>query len=277
MACLAQFAAIPEMPISTGRPFNAWYKYAIERVAEHVDELQVNGARALDQLLATKLASTEVDEEVQQYVPSKRLRGAQYRAAEVARAAESKCEAKSGTKRKREHVNNPEGESMSVKPASRVKLPDKFGLRRLAVENDWREMRHPLFEMFQFNRIIVDEYTYLTSKEGQTMTHFGANVRWVLSGTPPLADFADIKIIAMFLGLNLGIDDDSVGVIKAENIKALRRDRTGRQNILVYSLVILMIRKRWNNSVVSVRYILRHGISNATKLHSDSSTTLSGR
>jgi hypothetical protein len=35
----------------------------------------------------------------------------------------------------------------------------------------------------------------------------------------------------MFLELNLGIDDDSVGVIKAASIKALREDRSGKQNL----------------------------------------------
>jgi hypothetical protein len=74
----------------------------------------------------------------------------------------------------------------------------------------------------------VDEYTYVTGQESLTIPKLKAKSRWILSATPPLRDFADVKCISKFLGVNLGIDDFTPGVIKAANIKALEKERTGK-------------------------------------------------
>ena len=49
--------------------------------------------------------------------------------------------------------------------------------------------------------------------------------RWVLSGTPPIHDFASLKTIAAFLDIHLGVDDDGEG--QSEQIKKRRREQTG--------------------------------------------------
>jgi hypothetical protein len=113
------------------------------------------------------------------------------------------------------------------RPAKRQKRTDsdpwKLGSR--AVKNDWKQMHAPPFEMFHFARKVVDEYTYLDGKIHSLVTNIAAERHWVLSGTPPIHDFAALKTIAAFLNLHLGIDDDAEG--QSVEVKKRRREQTG--------------------------------------------------
>lgn len=113
------------------------------------------------------------------------------------------------------------------RPAKRQKRTDsdpwKLGSR--AVKNDWKQMQAPPFEMFHFARKVVDEYTYLDGKIHSLATNITAERQWVLSGTPPIHDFAALKTIAAFLNLHLGIDDDGEG--HSVEVKKRRREQTG--------------------------------------------------
>ncbi|KAF7770424.1 hypothetical protein Agabi119p4_6398 [Agaricus bisporus var. burnettii] len=112
------------------------------------------------------------------------------------------------------------------RPAKRQKRTDsdpwKLGSR--AVKNDWKQMQAPPFEMFHFARKVVDEYTYLDGKIHSLVTNITAERQWVLSGTPPIHDFAALKTIAAFLNLHLGIDDDGEG--HSVEVKKRRREQT---------------------------------------------------
>ena len=66
-------------------------------------------------------------------------------------------------------------------------------------------MKCPPLEMFCFNRVVVDEYTYLTGRAKAVVTKgLRAVNRWCLSATPPLSSFEDIKTIASVLHVHLG-------------------------------------------------------------------------
>jgi hypothetical protein len=74
----------------------------------------------------------------------------------------------------------------------------------------WKLMGHLVLEMFCFSRIIIDEFPYAKERTGRRlMTGCRGYSRWLLSGTPPLNEFADIKLMAELLDVNLGIDDYS--------------------------------------------------------------------
>lgn len=101
--------------------------------------------------------------------------------------------------------------------------PWKLGSR--AVQNEWTYMQAPPFEMFHFARVVVDEYTYLDGKIHSLVTNLTAERQWVLSGTPPIHDFAALKTIAAFLNIHLGVDDDGEG--QSTEVKKRRREQTG--------------------------------------------------
>ncbi|KDQ61535.1 hypothetical protein JAAARDRAFT_30985 [Jaapia argillacea MUCL 33604] len=101
---------------------------------------------------------------------------------------------------------------------------DPWGLESRAVKNDWTQMQAPPLEMFHFARKVVDEYTYLEGKSHSLVTALTADRHWVLSGTPPVGDFGDLKTISAFLNLHLGVDDDAEG--QSALIRKRRRDQT---------------------------------------------------
>ncbi|TFK48552.1 hypothetical protein OE88DRAFT_1664437 [Heliocybe sulcata] len=111
-------------------------------------------------------------------------------------------------------------------PAKKRKLreeTDPWKLLTSAVKSDWTQMQAPPLEMFHFARLVVDEYTYLEGKDHALITSLSTDRRWVLSGTPPLADFAALKTIAAFLNLHLGVDDDDESQDKK---KRKKKDQT---------------------------------------------------
>ena len=261
---LAAFAALPEMPAATGRAFDAWFGFAVDRVAEHVEMLKTDGA-SLYAHLKEKRVETENDKELESIVPSKRLRGAQYRAA---LAAGKKQRAAPAPK----------------KAAASKAGHDPFGLANYGTKKDWRKMSCPLLPMFHFNRLVVDEYTYLEGKFHTSITNLQANFRWVLSGTPPLGDFADIKSIAVFLGIKLGVDDDTASVLRRTNAKAIENYRTGKEiqplvtsPSLIPSMVGLLFKqppRTFRRSSSGVRLL---GLSDVTKSPKDFSIALFAR
>ncbi|EKD04517.1 DNA repair protein rad8 [Trichosporon asahii var. asahii CBS 8904] len=51
--------------------------------------------------------------------------------------------------------------------------------------------------------------------------------KWVLSGTPPVDDFASIRTIATFMGIHLGVEDDAEGSAQAK--KARMKEQTAAE------------------------------------------------
>lgn len=140
-----------------------------------------------------------------------------------------------GKKRKREEKE--------TKPRELREAKDPWKLKGKA-KKDWTEMQSPPLEMFHFARLVVDEYTYLHKLPVAMalVARQSAERRWVLSGTPPVHDFAAVKTIAAFLDVHLGIDDD--GESQSKEVKKRLRDQTGkclavilRDSILIHTLL----------------------------------------
>ncbi|KAL1674064.1 hypothetical protein EV122DRAFT_269869 [Schizophyllum commune] len=119
------------------------------------------------------------------------------------------------------------------KPAKKVDrmASDPWKLGSTAVKNDWTKMKAPPLEMFHFARKIIDEYTYLDGKVLSLVTKHSASRVWVLSGTPPIHNFAALKTISNFLNIHLGVDDVGEGNAKTSaELKKRARDQTAAEN-----------------------------------------------
>lgn len=94
----------------------------------------------------------------------------------------------------------------------------------------WHDLGLPLLHKFEFHRKIVDEYHYLSRKEHSTVCSLikkiAARRTGVLSGTPPLNNFSDVKEMASFLGVNLGRDHCGDGMATTEYEKRLAAAQT---------------------------------------------------
>ncbi|KAI9675585.1 MAG: hypothetical protein M1817_000951 [Caeruleum heppii] len=234
---LAHFAALPEMPSNSGRAFDTWFSCALDRLSEHLDIVRREGVCVIKQMIKEKLAAAEENDDLAQYVPSKRLRGQAYQADKLKKAS---GKALAGTKRKRKQ--QPLDDSSDVSKSQAKQKPpigstDPFGMNSNLVKENWTRLKSPLFQMFHFNRVVVDEYTYVQGKDQTLTISLAANSRWTLSGTPPLGDFADVKTIASFLGVNLGVDDEAVGATKAQNIRSIQKDRTAAEQFQAFRQV----------------------------------------
>jgi hypothetical protein len=224
---VAEFAGMVELPENVAdRPAAVWYKQALNDIRSHVEELQ-NGGRGLQEMIRQKLEASKTKAAAEEtFIPSKRLRGQAYQKAKQGPAV--------GLKRTHEaaFTNDPENACNLPKEARTEALKERkdvFELRKIAAGKiGWKSMKCPLLELFEFSRIVIDEYTYITGQQSLTIPYLKAKSRWMLSATPPLRDFADVKSISSFLGVNLGIDDLTPGVIKTGNIKALEKDKTGK-------------------------------------------------
>lgn len=59
----------------------------------------------------------------------------------------------------------------------------------------------PLLSFFSFDRLVIDEFTYLMPDQLAGIRTITASSRWILSGTPPLKDFGELKTCVTFLAL----------------------------------------------------------------------------
>lgn len=231
---LSGFAATNAPPTSEGRRFNAWQKIALAELREQVDDLRDGGAEFVQSKIDERAKNLETEEVGEAFVQTKRLIGKAYVDAKEKAA-------NAGAKRKRSDSdqvdvgeNSSSGSTSGRTKKSKVTTArvegDPWKLKSSAVKKDWRKMQAPPLEMFHFDRLVVDEYTYLKGQIHAGITCLKSKFRWVLSGTPPLDDFADVKTISVFLGIHLGIDDDMVG--KVDNRKKIKKDRTGELQFL---------------------------------------------
>ncbi|KAL7269920.1 hypothetical protein RUND412_007381 [Rhizina undulata] len=233
---LAGFAATNSPPSSEGRRFNHWHKDAMKDLPVQVDNLRNGGASFAYGVLDEARRKLQSGENKEVFVQTKRLIGKAYVAA-AEKAEKSAKGGKAGTKRKRsaaQSEDNSEEEDSDSSRQKKTKLAsrlsgDPWKLKAHAVEKDWTMMQAPPLEMFHFNRLVVDEYTYLKGQIHTAVTALKSTYRWVLSGTPPLDDFSDVKTISVFLGIHLGIDDDMEG-----KRSRTRKDRTDVENFTAF-------------------------------------------
>ena len=212
MTRMSHLAALPMGPSSGGREIEAWLARACENIEKHTAELagKSKGPKDFAQVLKQRLKAAHNDETILRDVPTQRLKGAKYTSwnpSELVKPVDSSPQ---------------EGDL------------DRF-FKHMTVPGckDLDSLSGILLHMFDFYRVVVDEYTYVddnqhVDKLSSFITTVKARSRWVLSGTPSIQDFGDVQDLARFLACNLGTVDDAAGVLKGATIKHIRDNRTGR-------------------------------------------------
>jgi hypothetical protein len=243
-ARLQRFTGAPQAPArssgGTGRNFDSWFHDARASLRESVYTLRASGPEAMLQQLEARRRRVQETQAEFTYVPSRRLRGKAFAAAnQGSRTIEdSDSEPDSGfddsddsdsnrvssaagqlkRRRVKESAKGPAGKRRKTTSST---LDKKSQTKRKAVTDDhkefnipkghgqdWRTVLGAFLHAFRFNRVVIDEYTYAGEERQASLLSLQARSKWILSGTPGLDEFADIKSIALYLGLNLGIDDD---------------------------------------------------------------------
>ena len=123
--------------------------------------------------------------------------------------------------KKRKH-DEPEG---ATNAKSRWNDRKEFNINKGRSQH-WETVKTPLLHAFSFNRLVIDEFTYANPERLAPLLSLEARSKWILSGTPPLNDFADVNTIAPFLGIHLGIDDDDEEQTQNKRLKTLWKHRS---------------------------------------------------
>ena len=95
-----------------------------------------------------------------------------------------------------------------AKRAAKPEEKDPWGLHGTKASKDWKHLQALPVEMFYWNRVVIDEFTYNNERDQTAIVHgLKANARWVLSGTPNVSGFGAVSTIAQWLGVHLGCAD----------------------------------------------------------------------
>ncbi|KAI9342379.1 helicase-like transcription factor HLTF/DNA helicase RAD5, DEAD-box superfamily [Obelidium mucronatum] len=215
---------LPPDPKKGGRYFNSRYQDCLESMKNQVEKLKKGELSDMISNIEAAMDQAVLDDEKAKtlnLVQTKRLKGKQYR--DKSKKASGKSEEMEVDEAEEEEEEDAEEEIKSAKKhkLGKSSLADPWGLMSGDVKKSWKNLKCPPFELFHWNRLVVDEFTYLTDRIHAAVINVSSVNRWILSGTPPVKDFNDIKSIAVFLGVHLGVDDES----DFSGVKAKRRKR----------------------------------------------------
>ncbi|PWN45231.1 hypothetical protein IE81DRAFT_344924 [Ceraceosorus guamensis] len=238
---LSRLAAANPLPAKAGRFFEAALTQSLAALRNRMQELQTEGvAKVLDSVKRrvdfdeTHLASAK---------RSKRLIGQAYADAHAeegdrATTTGGKSKPKQKAKSKRHASDSEEDDFLDDSPPRRKaakpktsSIPaDPWGLGSASARKSFGSLRAMPLECFMWERVVVDEFHYIAANADRAFSairNLASHSTWILSGTPPTADFADVKSIAAFLNIHLGVDDD------ADSSKQSVRSRREKERTLV--------------------------------------------
>ncbi|CBY02282.1 hypothetical protein LEMA_P010690.1 [Plenodomus lingam JN3] len=208
---LARFAAMPEVALTSRRAFETWLSRVSEAIPDRLAALQEQGFDKFRASTATLLQERLQQPEFQATLPLKIRHGSAY---------ESFSSTKSSSKSQKQGAKG------------------RSSLAGKELATAWKKAV-PLLHLYRFNRIVVDEYHYLNDEKNIknslaaiSIKKVAAYKRWVLSGTPAMANFSDIDQIASFLGLRLGRTFLGDGLITTQSEKVIKADQTAVEDFL---------------------------------------------
>lgn len=206
---LGTFAAMPECASMTGRPYRTWLDEAIKRSDNHVKELRsCEDIGDFKKIHEQRLLSARRNQDAA--IPFRQVR--------VTDDQHGKIEIE-----------------VMLNDKQPIKIRMSMQLFKLTQEEKLLGMMSPPLHLFRFHRIVVDEYTYLRNLHVNAISFLRAPYRWVLSGTPNLApnlaDFADVKLLAGLLKVNLGVDHDASLTLQKSRLANVENNRTGMDEL----------------------------------------------
>ncbi|OAX82532.1 hypothetical protein ACJ72_03117 [Emergomyces africanus] len=256
------FAATSAVPKGNGRIFDEWLDDTMAAVRDHVNLLLADGPEVVLKNMLKKQSNLRSSGAYSKFTPSRRLKGQKFqdhllKVREKIRRndsdgvstdnldsrpklgltnAQSKLQSK-----KRKIVDDKEDEpgtkTFTTPQAKKMKGKSKFAaegagsecdkiFQLLNCNGDWKRMRSPLIHMFEYSRLVIDEFTYSKDRNYSSVLVIPSRSKWILSGTPPLNDFADVKSFSPLLGTMLGVDDEERAKTENERLRTILREQT---------------------------------------------------
>ena len=205
---LSAFGGIVEGPPEGGRAFESWLEVAYGACMHQLHALRRSGnLKAHAKALQAELSKHENDPELFRRPASKKLSGQNY-----LKDAEER----------RKGSNNGGG----VEWPARVRTLPDFGFDKARRPD---EIKGVTLDVFCWARCVTDEFPKASPVSISIVANLQAVSRWILSATPPLDTFDDVKRLAYLLGVYLGIDDFSRHSMTAQETKKFRTERSAAE------------------------------------------------
>ncbi|KAH8704773.1 putative SNF2 family helicase [Talaromyces proteolyticus] len=199
---LEEIAGGPSPPKAKNvRIFEAWFDDVLSSIEAQVQTLQTDGSEAYLEAIRQKRDSIWGTDAYNRYLPSRRLRGrAIIRAVTDEPLASPSIEGA--------HSSNVPITEKDSNDKSSSADPMREYRKNFGVADDGRtplsDIKGTVLHMYRFQRLIVDEFTYLNPDLHALLATLKARSRWILSGTPPIRGFAAAEgmsgLINVFLG-----------------------------------------------------------------------------
>jgi hypothetical protein len=218
ITALADFTAMPEPAMTSRRAFDAWMTRTMDALPNQLAVHQTQPYQRFRELTDNLLDDRLQQADFKAIIPLKVQHGSAYQSF---RATQSTSKAPNPSKAKDKATSKPKAKGTK------------------------RTTSVPLIHLFRFNRLVVDEYHYLNEAKAtkNLMAAVGikkaaSHKRWVLSGTPALANFSDVDEIATFLDLKLGRDFFGNGTVTTLTERVRRGDQTDAEKFLSQTQVM---------------------------------------
>ncbi|KAJ6260535.1 DNA repair protein RAD5 [Drechslerella dactyloides] len=225
---LAELSSCQACPTAGGRRFQDWLRDVTEGLKAQAERMQSGRAA---EAIAVVTEGCKERQEAKSVEKEERLLGRKAHN-EAARSRSNNTNLQSSDA----DDFDDEPARKKSKTTAAEKEPSAYDERRWKLKfsgkTNWKNTICPPLELFHFNRLVLDEFTYCVGMPLEVIPNLLATYRWVLSGTPPMGDFADIKKVAKFLGILLGIDDDTAN--SEVNNKKIAKERSAVESFQAF-------------------------------------------
>ena len=241
LARLANLVGMVEPVEKTSdRAKDVWHEIAKEEIAGSMRYLKANPT-GFQKYLDKKLRGREkAADGVKLPIPSKRIVGAAYQALSA--------------KRSHDEMTGQNTDAAAIEAAPKAATLEICVHQRIKFAGgepfEFKNLLGIVLEMFQWARVVIDEFTYVKREENPTISKVKAEAYWGLSGTAPYETYKGITEMASFVGVRVGpLDysrlpkDERDDIEKDLSRKYLLRDHSKRRdaNHLIAAEKLLLV------------------------------------
>ncbi|KAJ5628696.1 hypothetical protein N7490_010924 [Penicillium lividum] len=236
---LRSVSGVARVPMENkgARVRDLWFRDALNSLRDLLVTLNASDPERYLEELVTRHQRWKDNQEASTYEPSRRFKGKAFTANEKKlREEKERQDAFSVPDPKDlESESKPEVGS-KVEEAEREAITKELRTLLSTTANKLSKMKAPTLHAFDFNRLVIDEFTSSDEEKQLPIMELSARSKWILSATPDLDDFADVKSIARHLGVHLGIDDDADVSSHNKRLKAKKSQLSNVEKFLTYSV-----------------------------------------
>ncbi|KAL8969644.1 MAG: hypothetical protein Q9183_001904 [Haloplaca sp. 2 TL-2023] len=230
---ISALSAIPIQSRKNAWAADTWFDRAMKRMDDLITSTDGSDLPSMKNALIDSFVRTCLDPALFRETAASRRVGKDYvnfRTRLLNESLSTKAkEAADSSQKTTDDIEEPADDEAKIREIANARLKC---LKLDQTERGLLDMSSPPLQMFAFNRVVVDEVTYIGGSARTYVAGIHALKHWVLSGTPRLNDFTEVNSLASFLDLKLGEDIDEPGVTTEYNVERMRRAFTDTQKFL---------------------------------------------